>query len=508
MTHRRRRRQAAARGHARARSAPSACRASPTASSTCRPGPTTAPRDPRRRRARHRPHARRRRPRRAAERLDPKVRKDIQGIVRDAATALTPKAAQADQRRAGDAQPGGQPAHRARPRADARPGRAAVAADAHGVGGRRAGAPPRRRSAAGIDDTAGVLTAVASEREALADSLERAPESLRVTTRTLRAAAHADPAAARPGPARRAPDRRSRSSDLLRVSSRRSTTRGRCMRSAARADARRRARALAPLPRLERAASPALASTTKALKEALPLIAGLRPYTPELVAGFFTASAARPRTPTTPTATTCASPSRPARARCPALIPLPAGGNARRLRTGLDARCPGAAEEPAPDGSNPWTSGAARAGPATRGTTTSEARRSGIAAPRSPRACVAVAAIVAPASPGDSEYRVDVVFDDARGLVPGQLVQIAGARVGTIEDVSVTRDFKARIHMRRRPRVRARSARTHVHDQAAGPDRGELRRVRPGHAGRAGAEGRAADSRRPCRSSTRRSRSA
>lgn len=63
-------------------------------------------------------------------------------------------------------------------------------------------------------------------------------------------------------------------------------------------------------------------------------------------------------------------------------------------------------------------------------------------------ACAAVTAIVAPASPGDSEYSVDVVFDDSRGLIPGQLVQVAGARVGSISDVTVTRDYKARVHLR------------------------------------------------------------
>lgn len=44
-------------------------------------------------------------------------------------------------------------------------------------------------------------------------------------------------------------------------------------------------------------------------------------------------------------------------------------------------------------------------------------------------------------------YAVDVVFDNARGLIPGQLVQIAGGRVGKIEEVAVTEDFKARISM-------------------------------------------------------------
>jgi ABC-type transporter Mla subunit MlaD len=44
-------------------------------------------------------------------------------------------------------------------------------------------------------------------------------------------------------------------------------------------------------------------------------------------------------------------------------------------------------------------------------------------------------------------YRVDVVFDNARGLIPGQLVQVAGGRVGEVEEVAVTEDFKARISL-------------------------------------------------------------
>ncbi|HYI35065.1 MAG TPA: MlaD family protein [Thermoleophilaceae bacterium] len=63
-------------------------------------------------------------------------------------------------------------------------------------------------------------------------------------------------------------------------------------------------------------------------------------------------------------------------------------------------------------------------------------------------ACCGIAAAIAAPSSGDSDYRVDVVFDDSRGLIPGQLVQVAGARVGSIEDVSVTRSYKARVHMR------------------------------------------------------------
>lgn len=53
---------------------------------------------------------------------------------------------------------------------------------------------------------------------------------------------------------------------------------------------------------------------------------------------------------------------------------------------------------------------------------------------------------------GADRYRVDVIFDHARGLIPGQLVQVAGGRVGTIEEVSVTAGFRARIGLSIDPR--------------------------------------------------------
>ncbi len=64
--------------------------------------------------------------------------------------------------------------------------------------------------------------------------------------------------------------------------------------------------------------------------------------------------------------------------------------------------------------------------------------------------CLAVVgAIIALASRSGgrngSSSRIDVIFDDARGVTGGQLVKIAGAPAGTIENVVVTPDFKARI---------------------------------------------------------------
>jgi ABC-type transporter Mla subunit MlaD len=53
--------------------------------------------------------------------------------------------------------------------------------------------------------------------------------------------------------------------------------------------------------------------------------------------------------------------------------------------------------------------------------------------------------LAGPNAQGSSTYNFDVIFDDARGLIAGQLVKIAGAKAGTISNVQVTPDFKARI---------------------------------------------------------------
>jgi ABC-type transporter Mla subunit MlaD len=49
------------------------------------------------------------------------------------------------------------------------------------------------------------------------------------------------------------------------------------------------------------------------------------------------------------------------------------------------------------------------------------------------------------AAQGSGSSTFDVIFDDARGLIAGQLVKVAGAKAGTITNVTVTPDFKARI---------------------------------------------------------------
>ncbi|MFL5830620.1 MAG: MlaD family protein [Solirubrobacteraceae bacterium] len=60
-------------------------------------------------------------------------------------------------------------------------------------------------------------------------------------------------------------------------------------------------------------------------------------------------------------------------------------------------------------------------------------------------AAVLAVALASSRADGSTTARFDVIFDDARGLVGGQVVKVAGARAGTIQGVSVTSQFKARI---------------------------------------------------------------
>lgn len=71
-------------------------------------------------------------------------------------------------------------------------------------------------------------------------------------------------------------------------------------------------------------------------------------------------------------------------------------------------------------------------------------RRLGIAGMLAVLAC-AFALTLGAVAQGSDSYTFDVIFDDARGLVSGQVVKIAGATAGTISSVTVTHDFKAEI---------------------------------------------------------------
>jgi virulence factor Mce-like protein len=81
-------------------------------------------------------------------------------------------------------------------------------------------------------------------------------------------------------------------------------------------------------------------------------------------------------------------------------------------------------------------------------------RRFGAGAIAAVVALAAIAAGVSLLGGGEDEradaqtYRVAAVFDVARGIGPRQVVKIAGARVGEVTAVHLTKDFKARVEMK------------------------------------------------------------
>jgi phospholipid/cholesterol/gamma-HCH transport system substrate-binding protein len=118
---------------------------------------------------------------------------------------------------------------------------------------------------------------------------------------------------------------------------------------------------LAGVPPLERAAVPAFESAVATVNDALPVVNELRPYTPDAVGGLFNgfggttggyydANGRYTRISFHSNAYSLQG--------VGSLLPVP--GNAPGLtgyRKNVTRRCPGAATQPAPDGSNPWLVG-------------------------------------------------------------------------------------------------------------------------------------------------------
>lgn len=207
---------------------------------------------------------------------------------------------------------------------------------------------------AGVDHAARVLRALAGRRAAVGDILARTPATARHTQRTLAAVdgllPHVDAVLRDARPA----------VPLLASLLRRTVP---LARNATPAIASIRAllpqsrAALRPLPALDRAASPALASTATALKDLLPIVTGLRAYAPDVIAGFFDGFGGSTGGYYDANGHFLRISLQGSSASLPGLVPampetgLPVVGG---YRTGLDARCPGGAEEPVADGSNPW----------------------------------------------------------------------------------------------------------------------------------------------------------
>ena len=112
------------------------------------------------------------------------------------------------------------------------------------------------------------------------------------------------------------------------------------------------------LPALERAASPALRSTTSTVEDLLPIVTELRPYAPEVVGGLqngFGGTTASYYDANGHYTRISFQSNLYSLENLGSLAPVPPSQpGLTGYRRGVVGRCPGAATQPAPDGSNPW----------------------------------------------------------------------------------------------------------------------------------------------------------
>lgn len=283
--------------------------------------------------------------------VDPKVRKDLQTVVREAADAFADPAPGQVNRGLEYLQPA---------LSQTRLLGAEIVRDQDALdqlvttGAAATGALASREDdlGEGLDGAAAVLRQVASEREALGDAIERAPATLRHTSAVLgrltRTLPVVNPVLAGLEPAIAPLEHILRETPPIAANA-----------APAIADIRellpQAAEVLRGIPALDRAASPALESATGALRDLLPIVAGLRGYGPDFVAGLFNGFGGAPGGYYDANGHFIRISLQGAPSSLPGLLPTPDYSfPSNGYRTGLTARCPGAAEEPAPDGSNPW----------------------------------------------------------------------------------------------------------------------------------------------------------
>ena len=197
-----------------------------------------------------------------------------------------------------------------------------------------------------IASTATVLQDVASQRRALEDTLQRAPAVLNqaggVLSRTRTTLTSVDPAVRHLRPVAPIAARLLRQVVPVAHNAEPAITAIRKLLPQAHS-------ILVSMPELARRTVPALHSGTTAFEGLQPIVSGLRPYTPDLIGGFFEGFNGNQ------------SGYYDANGHY-ARVELAAGPasdpsgftTAPGFRKGLVARCPGAASEPVPDGSTPW----------------------------------------------------------------------------------------------------------------------------------------------------------
>ena len=206
----------------------------------------------------------------------------------------------------------------------------------------------------GVANGAVALRALAGERAALQDALARAPGVLRRARPTLRRLRRTL-AVLRPTlrDARPAAAPLARVLRVLPPAARHATPVVRDLRRTLPA----LTRTLAAMPPLARELVPVIEATTRAARGFGPIFAGLRPYAPDLVAGLYNGFGGVTSGYYDANGHYARIAANWGAGALPGLgsaFPIPEADGLVGYRTGLDARCPGAAVEPAPDGSNPW----------------------------------------------------------------------------------------------------------------------------------------------------------
>jgi phospholipid/cholesterol/gamma-HCH transport system substrate-binding protein len=224
---------------------------------------------------------------------------------------------------------------------------------AAGVAGAVAG--EREALERGLAGGAVTFRALAEERRALDDALRRGPDVLRATNSTLAdlrfALEELRPALrlARPAAERLRPTLAALRPVLRRARPVVPELRGLLRDATA---------VLRASPDTERAARPAFGSAASALRAADPVVAGLRVYTPDVVAGFLngfggTTAGYYDANGHYVRISLQGNPFTFQGAASATEVPS-FGTDAYALRRGVLARCPGAATQPHADGSNPW----------------------------------------------------------------------------------------------------------------------------------------------------------
>ncbi|WP_205695871.1 MlaD family protein [Conexibacter sp. SYSU D00693] len=284
--------------------------------------------------------------------IDPRTRDRLRSVLRSGGRLFDDGAAQDANRALGYLEPA---VAQVQALADelARDGEAFAAMVGAGSQAARALAADPQALRASLRGTARTLTALAAERRATGELLQAAPAAARQVRRTLRRTGQT---LRRARPALR--DLRAAAPGLAAVLGALpgAATAAEPVLAQLRATLPRVDATLRRAPGLERAGVPALRSTTEAIGRSIPIFAGLRPYSMDLVAGLLKGLGGGTGAGYDANGHAVKVELAAGGAVGSGLLSLFPGLDPPGLvpQRGMDKRCPGAGAAPAADGSNPW----------------------------------------------------------------------------------------------------------------------------------------------------------